>query len=60
MKGYSNLVAGLSREGFEMVHYDKILNIAVQLIEQLWEEEKEAVAYVIQNVYGKLQVYIVE
>lgn len=41
-----------------MVHYDKILNIAVQLIEQLWEEEKEAVAYVIQNVYGKLQVYI--
>ena len=41
-----------------MVHYDKILNIAIQLIEQLWEEEKEAVAYVIQNVYGKLQVYI--
>lgn len=43
-----------------MVHYDKILNIAIQIIEQLWEEEKEVVAYVIQNVYGKLQVYIVE
>lgn len=43
-----------------MVHYDKILNIAIQIIEQLWEEEEEAVAYVIQNVYGKLQVYIVE
>ncbi|MDE5716646.1 MAG: AAA family ATPase, partial [Lachnospiraceae bacterium] len=41
-----------------MVHYDKILNIAIQVIEQFWREEKEAVAYVIQNVYGKLQVYI--
>lgn len=41
-----------------MIHYDKILRIAVQIIEELWEEEKEAIAYIIQNVYGKLQVYI--
>lgn len=41
-----------------MIHYDKILNIAVQIIEELWKEEKKAIAYVIQNVYGKLQVYV--
>lgn len=41
-----------------MIHYDKILNTAVQIIEELWKEEKKAVAYVIQNVYGKLQVYV--
>ncbi len=39
-----------------MVHYDKILDTAVRIIEELWKEEKKAVAYVIQNVYGKLQV----
>ena len=41
-----------------MVHYDKILDTAVRIIEELWKEEKKAVAYVIQNVYGKLQVYV--
>ena len=41
-----------------MIHYDKILNMAVQIIEELWKEERKAVAYVIQNVYGKLQVYV--
>ena len=41
-----------------MIHYDKILNMAVQVIEELWKEERKAVAYVIQNVYGKLQVYV--
>ena len=41
-----------------MIHYDKILDIAVQMIEELWKEEKKAIAYVIQNVYGKLQVYV--
>lgn len=41
-----------------MVHYDRILDIAIQIIEELWKEEKEAIAYVIQNVYGKLQVYV--
>lgn len=46
------------QEAFERVHYDKIMNSAVQIIEKLWKEEKRAVAYVFQNVYGKLQVYI--
>lgn len=41
-----------------MVHYDKILNIAIQVIEELWKEEKKAIAYIIQNVYGKLQIYV--
>ena len=41
-----------------MIHYDRILNIAVQIIEELWKKEKKARAYVIQNVYGKLQVYV--
>lgn len=41
-----------------MIHYDRILNTAVQIIEELWKEERKAIAYVIQNVYGKLQVYI--
>lgn len=41
-----------------MVHYDKILDIAIRIIEDLWKEEKKVNAYVIQNVYGKLQVYI--
>ena len=36
----------------------KFLNMAVQIIEELWKEERKAVAYVIQNVYGKLQVYV--
>lgn len=41
-----------------MIHYDKVLNSAVKVIEELWQEEKRAIAYVIQNVYGKLQVYV--
>ena len=36
-----------------MIHYDKILNMAVQIIEELWKEERKAVAYVIQNVYER-------
>lgn len=41
-----------------MIHYDRILSITIQVIEELWKEEKKAIAYVIQNVYGKLQVYV--
>lgn len=41
-----------------MIHYDSVLGVAVQTIEELWEKEKRATAYVIQNVYGKLQVYV--
>lgn len=41
-----------------MVHYDRVIKSAVQIIEELWKEEKRATAYVIQNVYGKIQVYI--
>lgn len=41
-----------------MVHYDKVLGIAVQIIKEMWREEKKAIAYIIQNVYGKLQVYV--
>jgi len=41
-----------------MVHYDRVIKSTVQIIEELWKEEKRATAYVIQNVYGKLQVYV--
>ncbi|MCM1037792.1 MAG: AAA family ATPase [Ruminococcus sp.] len=41
-----------------MVHYDRILKVAVDIIEEIWKEEKKATAYIIQNVYGKLQVYV--
>lgn len=41
-----------------MIHYDGILGTAVQVIQELWKEEKKAKAYIIQNVYGKLQIYI--
>lgn len=41
-----------------MIHYDKVLNIALQIIEEMWKKEKSATAYIIQNVYGKLQIYI--
>lgn len=41
-----------------MIHYDKILNTAIQVIEELWKDEKKATAYIIQNVYGKLQIYV--
>ena len=41
-----------------MIHYNEVLNIAVQEIRNVWKTEKRAIAYIIQNVYGKLQIYI--
>ncbi len=41
-----------------MIHFDTVLNGAVDTIENIWKKEKKAKAYIIQNVYGKILVYI--
>ena len=32
-----------------MIHYDKILNMAVQIIEELWKEERKTLEMLIER-----------
>lgn len=41
-----------------MVHYDKIIETTCKLIEEKWKSERQAKAYIVQNVYGRISVYL--
>lgn len=41
-----------------MVHYNETLNIAIQSISTEWEQLKYCDTFIMQNIYGKISVYI--
>lgn len=41
-----------------MVHYDTVLDTTIAYIKDLWRTEYSAKAYIVQNVYGMISVYI--
>lgn len=41
-----------------MVHYDTVLETIIGYIKDLWRTEHDARAYIVQNIYGMISVYI--
>ena len=41
-----------------MIHYDSVLKDTIQIVKKIWIDETTAKAYIVQNVYGKISVYI--
>ena len=41
-----------------MVHYDTVLETTIGYIKDLWRTDHDARAYIVQNIYGMISVYI--